>query len=120
MSGHTSQSTDSTATLTVRDDGPVRYIQVDCRHATTTVALIAGGGHVIDPLAGARLGLLRHYAEEGCRCTRRLRRRYGVDGGRRARRLLTIAILQSRCGAGSSTVGLATSTSWPASAPRRA
>ena len=56
-----------------------RRLVLDCRHATTTA-------HTITPPQSSPLGdavtvrllLLKHHAEEGCACTRELRRRYGL------------------------------------------
>ncbi|MGD9893898.1 MAG: hypothetical protein AB7R89_16275 [Dehalococcoidia bacterium] len=82
MDGRNSRIQSSTATLTVEGDGEgdLRIVTVDCEHASTMVGLIAAAG-VVDDVTGVRLGLLRHYAEEGCRCTRQLRRRYNVAVG---------------------------------------
>ncbi|MGD9892799.1 MAG: hypothetical protein AB7R89_23075 [Dehalococcoidia bacterium] len=78
MDGRNSQNHDNTgATITAEDYGNTRILTIDCKHATTTIALIAAAG-VVDDVTGVRLGLIKHYAEEGCRCTRHLRRRYGV------------------------------------------
>lgn len=65
----------STATLTIRDQGNNRKeITVDCEHGTT-VGLGANTDRIGDaPFVAATV--LKHYTEEGCRCTRKLRRKY--------------------------------------------
>jgi hypothetical protein len=50
---------------------------VDCPHATTQGWLIPGPVTPTDADLIRHL-LERHRAEEGCRCTRGLRRRYGL------------------------------------------
>ena len=73
----------SRATLVVEaapEYGPgVRRLTLDCRYATTT-AHVVGPGET--PAAVDRqmvqVLLLKHHAEEGCACTRELRRRYGL------------------------------------------
>ena len=70
------------ATLTVKPApiaGPdARLFEVDCRHATTQGWLIPGGtGTPADPDL-LRALLMKHWIEEGCRCTARLRAEYGV------------------------------------------
>ena len=69
-----------TATLTIADApelgaGVLRLV-LDCPHGTTTIHLVgpAPDEHLA---AVARLALARHDAEESCRCTASLRRRYG-------------------------------------------
>lgn len=65
----------SQATLKISDlrSGMKRFV-IDCRHATTT-------GHAVNTEsigeAAVVAGLvMKHYAEEGCDCTRELQRRY--------------------------------------------
>ena len=65
----------ATATIEIENlgDGEKR-ITVDCPHGTTT-------GHALNAAAveeGALVAslVMKHYAEEGCRCTRKLRRKY--------------------------------------------
>jgi hypothetical protein len=75
----------SQATLTAEpapDLAPdARQITIDCKHGTTTLTIVpprdstAAKPH---EAACVRLALLKHYSEEGCRCTRQLRRRYGI------------------------------------------
>jgi hypothetical protein len=72
-------STAPPATLSVHDLDGGRVVQVDCPHATTTVAYLPARGDVADDRMLTRLTLAKHYAEEGCRCTRHLRRRYGLE-----------------------------------------
>ena len=73
----------TTATLTARDapeHGPGwRYLEVDCKHATTVsyAQNLEQAGITEDLLV--RVLLLRHHTEERCQCTRKLRRRYGVS-----------------------------------------
>ncbi len=59
-----------------------RLLTVDCRHGTTTLHIFAPPSDptAIDRLAadGARLAVLKHFSEEGCRCTLELRRRFGL------------------------------------------
>ena len=69
------------ATLTIAAApalGPnVRQLEVDCHHGTTTIHLM-GPSPDEHLAAAARLALARHYGAERCRCTAKLRRRYGV------------------------------------------
>ena len=58
-----------------------RQIIVDCRHGTTTLAIVPPrdpGAYKPYEAACVRLALLKHWSEEGCNCTRQLRKRYGV------------------------------------------
>lgn len=58
-----------------------RQITIDCRHGTTSLTMIPPrnpDAYRPHEAACVRLALLKHYSEEGCRCTRRLRERYGV------------------------------------------
>lgn len=70
----------SGATLRVipndRTYGPAgtRY-EVDCKHATTGLTVLHGTGETPPDLAKAMV-VARHYAEEGCQCTRQLRLQY--------------------------------------------
>jgi hypothetical protein len=70
------------ATLTARaapEYGPDwRYIEIDCDHGTTQGAYAPGPDPSVGDAEIVRVMLLRHYLTEGCRCTRRLRKRYGV------------------------------------------
>ena len=72
----------SGATLTATDRDGARVLTVDCKHGTTTLAYANGADpdalQVTDTFA-ARLALAKHFDTEGCRCTRELRRRYGVS-----------------------------------------
>ena len=72
----------STATLAARDApdlGPGwRVIELDCDHGTTQSAYKNGAAVPLSDAAVVRVMLLRHSAAERCRCTRRLRKRYGV------------------------------------------
>lgn len=73
-----------TAKLTVRDaesGAGWRVIAIDCAHGTTTSVYKNGDGPDVLVLSDAdivRATLARHYDAERCRCTRRLRKRYGV------------------------------------------
>lgn len=63
------------ATLTIRDlTSDLRRFEVDCRHATTT--RIARNASKIGDAAVVAGVVLKHYSEEGCTCTRELRRQY--------------------------------------------
>jgi hypothetical protein len=70
------------ATLTARDAveyGPGwRSIEIDCEHGTTTSAYKNGDDLTLADADIVRVMLLRHYEAERCRCTKALRRRYGV------------------------------------------
>jgi len=75
----------SAATLTAEpppDLAPgARQIIVDCQHGTTSLTLIPPrdpAAYRPHEAACVRLALLKHFSEEGCNCTRKLRRRYGV------------------------------------------
>ena len=70
-----------TATLTTEPIAGGRLLVVDCEHGQSSLAFMNG----TDPEApqiteeqAARLVISHHYANEGCRCTRELRRRFGV------------------------------------------
>ena len=73
-----------TATLTARaapEYGPDwRYIEIDCDHGTTTSAYKNGDDLQLDDVDVVKVMLLKHYYAERCRCTKALRRRYGVGG----------------------------------------
>jgi hypothetical protein len=59
-----------------------RRVVVDCRHGTTTVHFFEGrNGPIPTDAELAATALARHYAEERCRCTRKLRRQYGLPIG---------------------------------------
>jgi hypothetical protein len=75
----------STATLTAEpapDLAPgARQIIVDCRHGRTELTIIPPrdpAAYRPHEAACVRLALLKHYTNEGCRCTRKLGKRYGV------------------------------------------
>ncbi len=75
----------SKTTLEVRPlqdgDRVGRPVRVDCRHGTTHIIYSEGQGPNAVRFTDVQLAALavaKHYDEEGCRCTRRLRRRYGV------------------------------------------
>jgi hypothetical protein len=75
----------STATRTAEpapDLAPdARQIMIDCKHGTTTLTVFPPRDPAaVKPHEAAcvRLALLKHWSEEGCGCTRQLRRRYGV------------------------------------------
>jgi hypothetical protein len=73
-----------TATIRVRPlpGTDTREVVIDCKHATTTATIVQPPGvavHLSD-VEVARVALARHYGEEACRCTRRLRQRYGLEG----------------------------------------
>ena len=63
------------ASLKIEDMGNgEKHIVIDCRHGTTTGrAMNAGAIEEAALVAGL---VMKHYAEEGCRCTRELRRKY--------------------------------------------
>lgn len=67
-----------TATLTTEPIAGGSLIVVDCAHGTTQVSLVNGQATGITEVHAAALALARHYDAERCRCTRSLRRRYGV------------------------------------------
>jgi hypothetical protein len=71
------------ATLRIKpapEAGPgARLFEVDCEHGTTQGWLIPGA-LPIERAAFITYLLERHQAEEGCRCTRKLRLRYGLIG----------------------------------------
>ncbi len=70
------------ATLTARDAveyGPgYRFVEVDCKHGTTTSVYRNGEDLQLSDADIVRVMLLRHHMAERCSCTRRLRKRYGV------------------------------------------
>ncbi len=70
------------ATLIARDAveyGPGwRYVEIDCSHDTTTSAYKNGEDFALSDADVVRTMLLKHYSVEGCSCTRRLRKRYGL------------------------------------------
>lgn len=69
------------ATLTATDQAGARVLTVDCPHGETSIAYVNGtdpGALQITDAAAAVMALARHYEEERCRCTRKLRRRFGV------------------------------------------
>lgn len=73
----------STARLTIRPETsvspPGRRVEVDCEHGTTTLTMCApAGGLVLPDDAISRVAVAKHYSEERCRCTRRLRARLGM------------------------------------------
>ena len=78
----------SHATLTI-DRIPhadnARAFVVDCEHGTTTITVFAAPDPAKSPpdTVHARLAVATHYAEEHCRCTRLLRRRFGIEKGAR-------------------------------------
>lgn len=55
----------------------VKSFVVDCPHGTTSAVLFPGQAVVGDAMVVTSI-LDRHHAVEGCRCTRLLRRRYGL------------------------------------------
>jgi hypothetical protein len=70
----------SRATLIAEDIDGGRQLTLDCPHGQT-LGLYANGETSPVQLTDAdvaRALLLRHYQQERCRCTRHLRRRYGV------------------------------------------
>ncbi len=69
------------ATLTATDMSGARVLTVDCPHGETSIAYInatAPDALKVTDTAAAVMALVKHYGEEGCRCTRALRRKYGV------------------------------------------
>ena len=55
---------------------------VACPHGTTTISRTRDtdpGARRATDADVARLALVEHHGTEGCRCTRELRRRYGVS-----------------------------------------
>jgi hypothetical protein len=73
----------SQATVVARDAPEYgrgyRFIEVDCGHGTTTSVYRNGDDLVVADADIVRVMLLRHYYAERCRCTKALRRRYGVE-----------------------------------------
>ena len=65
----------STATLEIIDMGGItkRYV-IDCPHGTTTVFGMDGSG--LGDAVLVATAVMKHYSEEGCDCTRALRRQY--------------------------------------------
>lgn len=58
-----------------------RMVSVDCRHSEARVTVLPGhNGPPIDMATVGRLAVERQFAEEGCRCTAILRRRYPAAG----------------------------------------
>jgi hypothetical protein len=58
-----------------------RQIVVDCKHGRTELTIFPPrdpDAYRPHEAACVRLALLKHHSEEGCNCTRKLRRRYGV------------------------------------------
>ena len=70
--GHASMST---ATLEIVDLGGItkRYV-IDCPHGTTTVFGMDGSG--LGDAVLVTTAVMKHFSEEGCDCTRELRRQY--------------------------------------------
>ncbi len=73
------------ATLTstpIEGHPEARKLVVDCEHGATLLMIFPPPNQpeAIDRLTadGARLAVLKHFSEEGCRCTLDLRRRYGL------------------------------------------
>ena len=59
----------------------VSELVVDCEHGTTTLTVFQPRDPTaarVHEAACARLALAKHYDEERCRCTRELRRRFGL------------------------------------------
>ena len=58
--------------------GPTgRRLEIDCPHGTTGITTAnAEGGLVVTDEDSVRLALARHFAEERCRCIRKLWREY--------------------------------------------
>ena len=78
------------ATLTIAaapQHGPAaRAIVVDCAHGTSTAVLMAGGPPEVvaaHERASVALAIAKHFSEERCRCTAKLRRRYGLAEAKR-------------------------------------
>lgn len=59
-----------------------KRIVIDCRHGETSVVFMPSEALALSDTALARMALSKHYSEERCRCTRRLRKRLGVEGTR--------------------------------------
>ena len=73
------------ATLTATDASEIgpgwRRIMVDCRHGASTGHVRSAPNPDAPQFSDAmivRALLLKHFSEEGCRCTLELRRRYGL------------------------------------------
>jgi hypothetical protein len=69
------------ATLTTEPIGGGRLLVVDCSHGATSLAFMNGtdpDALQITEAIAARMVVSHHYAQEGCRCTRRLRQRFGM------------------------------------------
>jgi hypothetical protein len=76
-------STTATLVIAPRPDlaDGARYFEIDCRHARTTALVLAdAAAPVLLDDDVVRTLLVRHDDEEGCGCTRRLWRRYGMEG----------------------------------------
>jgi hypothetical protein len=69
----------STATLTAETIAGSRVIVLACRHGELMAAPTVPGATLRETDGAVVATLLRlHYRAERCRCTRKLRRRYGV------------------------------------------
>jgi hypothetical protein len=64
-----------TATLTAETIAGARVLEVDCPHGRTVCRVV---DDEVTDRAAVRLVVWTHFANEGCRCTRKLRTRYGV------------------------------------------
>jgi hypothetical protein len=57
--------------------GGHKSISVDCEHGETTIAVIQPvGAPTVSEQTVIATAVARHYLEEGCRCTRKLRLQY--------------------------------------------
>ena len=57
-----------------------KRIEVDCAHDTTTLHLAAGAdAPPVPEQVLAAVAVVKHYSEERCSCTRRLRWRLGLE-----------------------------------------
>ena len=74
----------SKVTITASDTAELgegwRRVALDCPHGTTTAHYANGrAGHLqLAEVDVVRALLMKHHAEQQCRCTRSLRRRYGL------------------------------------------
>ena len=73
----------SRATLKKRPVKGVQFTEefvVDCEHGTTTVFAMnpPGAAVQISDYQTSAMAVAKHYDEEHCRCTRQLRKRFGL------------------------------------------
>lgn len=72
----------SEVSITARTEAGARVLMVACKHGETSVAYVNALAPDAPRVSDARIAfiaLVKHYTEQGCRCTRELRQRYGVE-----------------------------------------